>query len=126
MAGAAGPLERAVMDALWDAPGPLRVRELLTELNKGAPKPLAYNTVQTVMERLARKEMLRKTPDGQAFRYGPTRTRDEHAVELMLEVLTDSSDHGAMLARFAESMDPDDARQLFEALRKRTADGSGS
>jgi predicted transcriptional regulator len=126
MAGLAGPLERAIMDTLWGAPGPLRVRELLTRINEHADRPLAYNTVQTVAERLARKGLLRRIPDGQAFRYTPTRTREEHAVELMLEALTESSDHGAMLTRFAESVDPEDARHLFQALRHRTADEPGT
>jgi predicted transcriptional regulator len=113
------------MDALWEAPGPLRVRELLTELNEAADKRLAYNTVQTVTERLARKGLLQRTTDGQAFRYAPTRTREEHAVELMLGALTESPDHGAMLARFAESVAPEDAQYLLDALHRRTADGPG-
>jgi predicted transcriptional regulator len=126
VAGLAGPLERAIMDALWDAPGPLRVRELLTALNKRTDRQLAYNTVQTVAERLARKGLLQRTPDRQAFRYGPTRTREEHAVEVMLDVLTESSDHGAMLAQFVDSMEPEDAGHLLDALRRRTADGPGT
>ncbi|WP_372442601.1 BlaI/MecI/CopY family transcriptional regulator, partial [Actinomadura nitritigenes] len=60
MAGLAGSLERSVMDVLWAAPGPLRVRELLTRLNEDAGKKLAYNTVQTVAERLAQKGMVRR------------------------------------------------------------------
>ncbi|XVQ15829.1 BlaI/MecI/CopY family transcriptional regulator [Spirillospora sp. CA-255316] len=125
MVGLAGSLERAIMEALWAAPGPLRVRELLARLNDGASKPLAYNTVQTVAERLARKGMLTKIPDGQAFRYGPTRDREEHVAALMLDALTDTSDHGAVLTRFAEGVAAEDARQLLEALRRRTAGEAG-
>lgn len=109
------------MDVLWAAPGPLRVRELLTRLNEDAGKKLAYNTVQTVAERLAQKGMVRRTPDGPAFRYGPTRPREEYAVELMLDVLTDAPDHGAILARFAESVPPEDARHLLDVLRRRAS-----
>ncbi|MFD0855015.1 BlaI/MecI/CopY family transcriptional regulator [Actinomadura adrarensis] len=119
--GLGGPLERAVMDVLWAAPGPLRVRELLARLNETAERPLAYNTVQTVAERLAHKGLLARTPDGLAFRYGPTRTREEYVAELMLDALTESSDHGAVLARFAEGVAPEDARELFEALRRRAS-----
>ncbi|MEU6744985.1 BlaI/MecI/CopY family transcriptional regulator [Spirillospora sp. NPDC046719] len=121
MAGLAGSLERSIMDVLWAAPGPLRVRELLARLNENAEKKLAYNTVQTVAERLAQKGMLQRTPDGVAFRYSPTRPREEYAVELMLDVLTDAPDHGAILARFAESVPPEDARHLLDVLRRRAS-----
>jgi predicted transcriptional regulator len=123
--GLAGSLERAIMAALWAAPGPLRVREILVRLNAGAEKPLAYNTVQTVAERLARKGMLEKTADGQAFRYAPTHAREEYVAELMLDTLTETSDHGAVLARFAEGVAAEDARELLEALRRRASGESG-
>jgi predicted transcriptional regulator len=113
------------MDVLWDAPSPLRVRELLAKLNADADKALAYNTVQTVAERLAQKGLLRRTPDGVAFRYAPTRAREEYAVELMLDALTESDDHGSILARFAEAVPPEDARHLLDALRRRTSDEQG-
>ncbi|GAA3960902.1 hypothetical protein GCM10023085_49230 [Actinomadura viridis] len=125
MVGLAGPLERAVMEALWAAPGPLRVRELLLRLNEAAERQLAYNTVQTVAERLFRKGMLQRTLDGQAFRYGPARPREEYVAELMLDTLTGTADHGAVLTRFAEGVPAEDARKLLEALRRRAAGERG-
>ncbi|MFC4052789.1 BlaI/MecI/CopY family transcriptional regulator [Actinomadura syzygii] len=125
MAGLGGSLERSIMDVLWEAPGPLRVRELLAELNENADKTLAYNTVQTVAERLAQKGLLRRTRDGLAFRYSPTRAREEYAVELMLDALTESADHGSILTRFAESVPPEDARHLLDALRRRASGAEG-
>jgi predicted transcriptional regulator len=110
------------MDVLWSADEPLRVRELLAVLNRDVPKPWAYNTVQTVAERLTAKGLLRRTPDGNAFRYSPTRSREEHTVALMMDALSDSADQGAILARFAESMDPDAAQTLLDVLRERAAD----
>jgi predicted transcriptional regulator len=124
--GLAGSLERAIMEALWAAPGPLRVRELLVRLNEGTEKSLAYNTVQTVAERLARKGLLNKTADGHAFRYGPTRAREEYVAELMLDTLTETAGHGAVLARFAEGVAAEDAQRLLEALRSRAAGESGT
>lgn len=125
MAALGGSLERAVMDVLWGARQALRIRELLSILNHSADRPLAYNTVQTVAERLARKGYLDKLPDGPAFRYRPTRTREDHVVKLMLDALTESTDHGAMLARFADSMADEDARRLLDALRRRAAGQDG-
>ncbi|GAA2429941.1 hypothetical protein GCM10010191_49190 [Actinomadura vinacea] len=126
MVGLAGSLERAIVEALWAAPGPLRIRELLERLNEGGTKPLAYNTVQTVAERLARKGMLTKLADGHAFRYRPTRAREAYVAELMLDALTETVDHGAVLTRFAEGVAAEDARQLLEALRRRAADEFGT
>ncbi|MEV5576497.1 BlaI/MecI/CopY family transcriptional regulator [Spirillospora sp. NPDC052269] len=118
-----GALERAVMDALWAADEPLRVRELLNLLNATAERRLAYNTVQTVAERLTRKGLLRRVPDGQAFRYGPTQSRDDFTVAIMLDALTDSPDQGAILARLVESVPDADARRMLDALNARTTDG---
>ncbi len=111
------------MDVLWAAPGPLRVRELLARLNEDADRPLAYNTVQTVAERLAQKGLLRRTQDGLAYRYSPTRAREDYAVDLMLDALTDAPDSGAILARFAESVPREDVGHLLDVLRRRAAEG---
>ncbi|MQA83171.1 MAG: hypothetical protein GEV03_00720 [Streptosporangiales bacterium] len=50
-----GSLEQAVLGALWDAGRPLLVRELRDRVNLEIDRPLAYTTVQTVADRLARK-----------------------------------------------------------------------
>jgi hypothetical protein len=41
-----GDLEAAIMDVMWAAGRPLRVRGVADELNQN--RPLAFNTVQTV------------------------------------------------------------------------------
>jgi predicted transcriptional regulator len=51
-----GDLEAAPMDAMWAAGGPVRVREVVRELHRD--RPLAFNTVQTVMENLFRKDAM--------------------------------------------------------------------
>jgi predicted transcriptional regulator len=48
-----GDLEAAIMDVIWAAEKPLRVREVADELNRG--RPLAFTTVQTVIENLFRE-----------------------------------------------------------------------
>ncbi|HEU5155584.1 MAG TPA: BlaI/MecI/CopY family transcriptional regulator [Streptosporangiaceae bacterium] len=123
VADVGGALERAVMESLWAASGPLRVRELMIELNDGAGRSLAYNTVQTVAERLTRKGLLRRVRDGQAFRYCPTRSREEYTASLVLDALSDVADRSAVFARLAETMDQADARQLLQALRERAGEG---
>ncbi|MFI6320890.1 BlaI/MecI/CopY family transcriptional regulator [Nonomuraea sp. NPDC050556] len=119
--GNLGSLERAIMDVLWDAKGPLLVRELLVELNGHLDKALAYTTVQTVAERLLKKGLLTRKPYRNAFRYSAARTRDEHVSQLMLEALEASTDRTPVLARFAQSVALEDALALLDELNRRTA-----
>ena len=60
-----GDLEAAIMDVVWAAGVPVRVREVSEQLNR--ERPLAFNTVQTVMENLYRKGWLGRRKDGRAY-----------------------------------------------------------
>nr|BFE78376.1 hypothetical protein GCM10020093_009770 [Planobispora longispora] len=82
---------------------------------------LAYTTVQTVADRLARKGLLTRSRSGVAFVYAPVRTREEHVVAVMLAALSDLPDRGPVLARFAESVEPGDAQRLLDALTGRSS-----
>jgi predicted transcriptional regulator len=112
-----GSLERAIMDVLWDAGKGLRVRELLGKLNE--ERELAYTTVQTVAERLVRKGLLVRTPYRNAFRYAAVMTRDEHVSSLMLAALEASTDRLPVLAKFAQSVEEEDALALLDELTRR-------
>ena len=118
-----GTLERAVMNELWDAGGPMLVRELRERVNARSGRELAYTTVQTVVDRLAHKGFVLRTQDGRAHRYAPIRSREEHIAALMLEALSDTGKRGAVLARFAQLVDARDARALLQALTDRSARG---
>jgi predicted transcriptional regulator len=117
----AGPLERAIMEALWDADGALLIRGLMALVNAEAAKPSAYTTVQTVADRLVRKGYLTRTPDRNAWRYAPTGSREEHVAQVMAEALGETEDHGPVLARFAATIDPHDAHRLLVELAQRSA-----
>ena len=78
-------LESAVMDVLWSSDEALTVRQVLEQLK--ATRPLAYTTVQTTMDRLARKGLLTRTPEGKANAYSPTCTREDHTATLMQKAL---------------------------------------
>jgi predicted transcriptional regulator len=64
-----GPLEAAVMDAVWCAGKPVTVRAVVDGLNSQRDEPLAYTTVMTVMGRLAEKSVLRRRKEGRRFLY---------------------------------------------------------
>jgi predicted transcriptional regulator len=109
-----GDLEAAIMDIVWAAGAPVRVREVSDRLNRG--RPLAFNTVQTVMENLYRKGWLGRHKDGRAYQYVAERSRDDYAAGLLAEALSAAGDPAAALARLAGELEPDEAARLRAAL----------
>jgi predicted transcriptional regulator len=67
-----GPLEGEVMEAVWGAEQAVSVREVVDALNAGRVEPLAYTTVMTVMNRLADKQALARSPAGRSYVYEAT------------------------------------------------------
>lgn len=65
-----GELEQAVMDVLWASPTAMSVRDVQAELVRD--RDLAYTTVMTVMDRLAKKSQLQRELEGRAWKYRPT------------------------------------------------------
>ena len=107
-----GELERAVMDRLWSAGGPLAAAELRDGL---ADRGLALTTVHTVLSRLEQKGFV-VHDDARPRRFRARGTREDHAAELMHEVLGQSGDRQAVLARFVGSVGDDEVRMLRELL----------
>lgn len=104
------------MELLWTFDTPATVRQVHEAL--AGSRDVAYTTVMTVLDRLARKGSAEQIRDGRAYRYRPAVTRDELTAELMHEALdtVDGSDRTAALLRFVGSASADDARALREAL----------
>jgi predicted transcriptional regulator len=114
-----GDLERAVMDHLWSTPEPQTVRQVHEALS--ARRDLAYTTVMTVLQRLAKKNLVSQLRDDRAHRYAPMRGRDELVAGLMVDALDQVADVGsrqAALMHFVERVGADEA----EALRRALAD----
>ena len=109
-----GDLEAAIMDVVWAAGGPVRVREVSEQLNRD--RPLAFNTVQTVMENLYRKGWLGRRKDGRAYLYTAERSRDDYADGLMAEALSAAGDPAATLVRLVGDLEPGEAARLRAAL----------
>lgn len=107
-----GDLERAVMDRLWTSDGPVAATELRDGL---ADRGLALTTVHTVLTRLEQKGFVTHD-DARPRRFTARGTREEHAAELMHEVLGQSADRQAVLARFVGSVSDEEARLLRELL----------
>lgn len=116
-----GELEAAVMAEVWAAERPVRVRDVLSGINRR--KHLAYTTVQTVMEVLHRKGWLSRSKDGRANLYAATASREDYIAGLMGEALTETDDRAAALLRFFERMDAGQARDLRRAWDQAKASG---
>ncbi|HCA85286.1 MAG TPA: CopY family transcriptional regulator [Streptomyces sp.] len=114
-----GELEQAIMNVVWTTEAPLTVREVREQLNRQRPQELAYNTVQTVMEILHRKDWLSRAKDGRAFRYQATKNREEYAASLIDQVWATGADRTATLVRLVDEMDETEAAQLRAALAVR-------
>lgn len=113
-----GDLERAVMDVLWQAEDGrmLTVREVHGALAE--QRDIAYTTVMTVMDRLAKKSMVEQEKDGRAYRYRARTTRGAMTAELMRDTLSDfgpESRESALVA-FVEEASADDIAALKQAL----------
>ncbi|WP_068005169.1 BlaI/MecI/CopY family transcriptional regulator [Nocardia pseudobrasiliensis] len=114
-----GELEKAVMDQLWSADEPQTVRQVHEAL--AARRELAYTTVMTVLQRLAKKNLVVQQRDDRAHRYAPVHTRDELVASLMVDALQQADEVGsrrAALVHFVEAVGKDEAAALRDALAK--------
>ena len=114
---ALGDLEREVMTQLWDAHEPLTVRQVHERLSH--VRELAYTTVMTVLDRLAKKGLVTQERADRAYRYAPAQTREEMTASLMLDALSATPDRDAALAYFVGQLPPDALAAAIEAARTR-------
>ena len=111
-----GELEQAVMDVLWSSPTAMAVRDVQAALAK--ERDLAYTTVMTVMDRLARKGMTTQRKEGRAYTYAARTSRAEMTADLMRGTLSDlgSGEREPALVAFVEEASAEDLAALRRAL----------
>lgn len=112
-----GELERRVMEQLWKASEPQTVRHVHAALS--AHRDLAYNTVMTVLRRLADKDPVVQHRGDRAHRYVPVHGREVLIAALMVEALdlaADSGDRAAALVHFVARVGADEVCALRRAL----------
>lgn len=78
------PSELEILKLLWER-GPLTVREVL-ELEAPDQKSRAYTSVMSLMNVMADKGLLRREPEGRAFRYQPAVSRDNTQSQLATDL----------------------------------------
>ena len=116
---ALGDLEREVMTQLWDAGDPLTVRQVHERVSRD--RDLAYTTVMTVLDRLAKKGVVTQEKADRAYRYAPAQSRGEMTAALMLDALggaPDGATRDAALAHFVGRLSPEALAAAIEAAKK--------
>lgn len=112
-----GDLERAVMDSLWESPTPQTVRQVHADLSRD--RSLAYTTVMTVLQRLAKKNLVTQIREDRAHKYVPTHPREDLVASLMVDALSEAHAPGsrhAALVSFVGRVGADEAAALRRAL----------
>jgi predicted transcriptional regulator len=119
-----GPLEWRVLDALWRRDAPGTVRDLQPEFPE-----IAYTTLMTTLDRLYRKDVLRRTKIGRAFVYSPIQSRaafDSHrATRALLTAVQRGGGARPVLSCFVEAIGNHDETLLAELetlVRQRRAE----
>ncbi len=112
---ALGDLEREVMTQLWDAGEPLTVRQVHERVSRD--RDLAYTTVMTVLDRLAKKRVVIQEKADRAYRYAPAQTREEMTAGVMLDALSATPDMDAALAYFVGRLPPEALKAAIEKAR---------
>ena len=105
------------MTQLWDAAEPLTVRQVHERLVQ--QRDLAYTTVMTVLDRLAKKGVVAQAKADRAYRYSAVQTREEMTAALMLDALgaaPDGAARDAALVHFVGQVGPAGAAALRAAL----------
>jgi predicted transcriptional regulator len=115
-----GDLERAVMEHLWSTteshPEGQTVRDVHDAI--GIERGLAYTTLMTVLDRMAKKELVNRERDGRAWRYTPASTRAELTSETLHHTLGElaGNTRRSALLHFLDESTPEEIDELRAAL----------
>ena len=116
-----GDLQMQVMDAVWKL-GEATVEDVRAQ---PANRRLAYNTIQTVLNRLAERGLLSRTLSGRAFVYRPQLQESEYLARSIGERLASASPdvRRAALVNLVDDLAPGEvdelARRANQIRRKR-------
>lgn len=106
-----GDLQAQIMSALWrlDSGTVEQVRAALPSRYRGA-----YTTVQTVLNRLAERGLLKRTKAGNAIVYTPMLTESEYVSQSIERTLASASSDArqAAIAQLISDLDGDEISEL--------------
>jgi BlaI family penicillinase repressor len=120
------PLELEIMKVLWDG-GAAAVQEVQERL--AAERPLAYNTVQTMLNVLLRKGKVRRTLSGRAYVYAPVVSRTQAAGQavgdLVNRMFGGSAESLVLSLVEARQLTPEKLSELSALVEKHEETGPG-
>lgn len=95
------PAEFEIIEVLWEGQSPLSVGQVLQSISRR--RPLAYTTVMTLLDKMARKGSVNRSKQGKAYYYRPS-VRRSQVVDYLLDNFVDAYCGGekTRLARFLE------------------------
>lgn len=104
------------MRVLWSAREPMTVRAVHERLSE--ERPLAYTTVMTVLDRLAKKQKVQREQQGRAWLYVPAATQSELIVAEMAGLLSEAGpEANVVLGEFVAQLEASQREHLQRVLR---------
>lgn len=105
------------MDALWSRGPSLSVRDVMEAMAEEGHKELAYTTIMTVLDRLAKKGIASRERDGRAWRYTAASSRAELAATALRSTLDSvNADRKLAMLHFLDDASPAELDDLRAAL----------
>lgn len=106
-----GDLQEQVMRVVWRLD-----RGRVEDVRGGLPKKYqgAYTTVQTILNRLVERGLLKRVKDGKAFLYSPTVTEADYIARSLSQTLATASAEArrAALANLVGALDPSEMSEI--------------
>lgn len=103
------------MDALWSHGPALSVRDVMDKME--GERELAYTTIMTVLDRLAKKGLAERSRDGRAWRYTAASSREELAATALRSTLDNvQADRKLAMMHFLDDATPAEIDDLRAAL----------
>lgn len=116
-----GPLEAKVMDVIWSRLEAVTIKEVNAKISED--KPMSFNTIMTVMNRLVDKGILQKKLQVKSYVYSPVLTKEqfleEQSKELSYDLVKEFGSRAvAHMIDAMEQVDPDLLDQLEKQIKQ--------
>lgn len=113
------PGELEVLQILWDA-GPATVRDVLDVL-EASNRGRAYTSVMSLLNVMADKGLVKRTPQGRAFLYAPVMKKDAALGRMVRDLCRRAFEGSAstLVTRLLDETNPSDAelKAIRDAIR---------